>query len=523
MSKTKVGKLASQRSFVWEHFSQPVESKVICSHCKRSYSYTGGTTNLQNHLRNSHPFVLSKPAASSSVTTEQGTRPILAFGVRQSRTPCNAAEVSQISNLLVDWICLNMRPLGIVGDGGFVRLMSFLKPGFTVPSRTCVAGMIQKRHAKARKELVELLQDAPALALTTDAWTSKATMSYLTFTVHFVAADWTLRSYVLETTYFQEGHTANNLAAETNRVVESFGISTSSVKCIVHDEARNVMAASRLLKRELAWDFIACAAHRLQTCIRHAVAGTRQVEKLLADARRLVSHFHHSSKQTEALNERQVAISSNGGKALHLIQDVATRWNSGHAMLVRLLELKLAVMAVLQEDSAHKSLLLKDHQWTLAQEVVDTLGPAATATTLLGGERYCTMSLLLPIVSSLHRAWQRESDADDATLAISSFRARLVEELEDKFSIAAIDALSLPSLSSAIDPRSLLLGYLDSDEDKAAVKLELKRMASSIADLSSMSDDIGEGTEFNRFTMFACQTTLTHVLVEIVHLDISRS
>ncbi|XP_065181869.1 uncharacterized protein LOC135812429 [Sycon ciliatum] len=158
-------------------------------------------------------------------------------------------------------------------------------------------------------------------------------------------------------------------------------------------------------------------------------------------------------------------------------------------MLVRLLELKLAVMAVLQEDSAHKSLLLKDHQWTLAQEVVDTLGPAATATTLLGGERYCTMSLLLPIVSSLHRAWQRESDADDATLAISSFRARLVEELEDKFSIAAIDALSLPSLSSAIDPRSLLLGYLDSDEDKAAVKLELKRMASSIADLSSMSDD----------------------------------
>eukprot|EP00117_Sycon_ciliatum_P013849 scpid109007/ scgid14350/ len=63
MLTTKIGKLASERSFIWGQFLQAVDNKVICSHRKRSYSYTRGTMNLQSHLRTRHPFDISKPAA----------------------------------------------------------------------------------------------------------------------------------------------------------------------------------------------------------------------------------------------------------------------------------------------------------------------------------------------------------------------------------------------------------------------------------------------------------------------------
>ena len=78
------------RSSVWEHFSDPTaEKRTTCKHCKGSYKYTGGTTNLINHLKSSHPaFVggnsIFKQAAKVELSdierTVFGTKPIGAFG-----------------------------------------------------------------------------------------------------------------------------------------------------------------------------------------------------------------------------------------------------------------------------------------------------------------------------------------------------------------------------------------------------------------------------------------------------------
>ena len=120
------------------------------------------------------------------------------------------------------------------------------------------------------------------------------------------------------------------------------------------------------LRDEHGWDFQACAAHRLQTCIRHAISSSRPVSKLLAAARQMVGHFHHSAKSTEALNTKQQAMGSGGktGAPLRVVQDVPTRWNSSFLMLQRLLELRLPIMAVLEDPEltkpAHRQLLLKD-------------------------------------------------------------------------------------------------------------------------------------------------------------------
>ena len=63
-------------------------------------------------------------------------------------------------------------------------------------------------------------------------------------------------------------------------------------------------------------------------------------------SRALVGHFRRSSKATTALLNRQSCP-----KPKKLIQDCATRWNSQLLMLERLLELRLPVLAVLNDEA----------------------------------------------------------------------------------------------------------------------------------------------------------------------------
>ena len=73
-----------------------------------------------------------------------------------------------------------------------------------------------------------------------------------------------------------------------------------------------------------------------------------------------------------------------------------------------------------------RTLLLADHQWVLAEKLVEALGELEVATTSLGGEKYCTMSLVAPVIhgllekmdelsSSLH---QRHPSASSSMLVI---------------------------------------------------------------------------------------------------------
>ena len=502
---------SSQRSNVWDHFSQPVAKKAQCKHCLGKYTYTGGTTNLSNHLqtckafkdtrdsqKDSEPVSTAAAAADckKSVSTVVGTKPMQAFVVSQSRRPCSSVRASQIRGLIAGWVTSDMRPLGISNDPGFRQLMSFIEPSFTVPSRTTVASMVRRRHECAKKELAAKLADVTSIAITTDAWTSKAVVSFVTYTGHFVTDDWSLVSYVLETKRFSGSHTAVNLAAATNAVLDKFHIPVESLQCLVHDEAANQMAASRILRDEHGWDFQACAAHRLQTCIRHAISSSRPVSKLLAAARQMVGHFHHSAKSTEALNTKQQAMGSGGktGAPLRVVQDVPTRWNSSFLMLQRLLELRLPIMAVLEDPEltkpAHRQLLLKDGQWHLAKELVASLEGPAKATTVLGGQTYCTQSLVVPVAKSLLRTLQ--IDSAGSSMAIDEFRTTLAAEIEVKFSLDPFDPLSLPSLSAALDPRSRSLGFLDDDDDKAAVKVEILRRVREVTEDCEDSEECEE-------------------------------
>lgn len=62
------------------------------------------------------------------------------------------------------------------------------------------------------------LRSALRVAITCDAWTSRATVSYVTVTAHYVNSEWKLISYVLQLRAMDDSHTGANV-----RVYQSCG------------------------------------------------------------------------------------------------------------------------------------------------------------------------------------------------------------------------------------------------------------------------------------------------------------
>ncbi|XP_065891560.1 zinc finger BED domain-containing protein 4-like [Dysidea avara] len=243
-----------------------------------------------------------------------------------------------------------MRPISIVRDKGLTELLAFLEPNYRPPSTTHVSAQIRKDFEDGKAAVKKLLYDNTSIALTTDIWTSRATQSFATTTVHFLDQHWNLTTCVLESVHFPGHHTCK----------------------ILWDESQ--------------WASIVCVAHRLQNAVKHAVE-KQSMQKMLAKCRRLVGHFKHSALATNGLIKKQKTLGFK--KLLHVVQEVPTRWNSTFYMMQRLVQLKQPIRLYLEDTMAEdqiRSFDLSDHQWSVVKSILNLLEGVDQVTTTLSGE-----------------------------------------------------------------------------------------------------------------------------------------
>jgi hypothetical protein len=100
---------------------------------------------------------------------------------------------------------------------------------------------------------------------------------------------------------------------------------------------------------------------------------------------------------------------------LHVIADVATRWNSSYYAWVRLIKIKSYIETLLLEltyssdinskkDAKElQDIMLVEEEWDFLKELILILGPFEEATQYLGGEKYVTHSIMNPILKEIKR------------------------------------------------------------------------------------------------------------------------
>ena len=112
--------------------------------------------------------------------------------------------------------------------------------------------------------------------------------------------------------------------------MKEYKVDEQNIVAVVHDNARNMQVAID----KLGWEDVPCFAHTLQLVVTTGLE-LSQVSRLTAVGRKVVEHFKHSVVAMTSLKDKQQQLNL---LQHHLIQDVATKWNSTYFMMERLLE-----------------------------------------------------------------------------------------------------------------------------------------------------------------------------------------
>ena len=232
--------------------------------------------------------------------------------------------------------------------------------------------------------VIPSLKNADFYAATSDLWTSSANDPYLSFTVHFITNDWTLKSFCLDTLPLYEDHTGANIAEAIQDVLQNWSLSPEKLVATTTDNASNYISAFRSLN----WLRLSCFGHNLDLAINKAIKSD-QAQRALTRCRSLVELFSRSWKKTRDLREKQQLLDLPEHK---LLGDVCTRWGSTYTMIQRILEQQQAISSVIAEDRKNWYRMPSDQEIATLEVMANVLGPLSVLTDSLAAENHITVS-----------------------------------------------------------------------------------------------------------------------------------
>lgn len=213
----------------------------------------GATSNYARHLRRNHEDKLL--AYNDLVTKKKCESSIKFYCVPKSGSSAIATLTSsdtvRIDNALIEMICKDFEPLYICKRQGLQGLLNACVNGYTLPSYETVRyNMLPKKVMEIENCVHKLLSSCRHVALTVDIWSSRAMMSFIGVTVHFVTPQLEPGMAVLACRYFPGVHTAEAVQTAVSDIVIHWKIASKVIR-VLTDNGRNIIKAFRLPGFEL--------------------------------------------------------------------------------------------------------------------------------------------------------------------------------------------------------------------------------------------------------------------------------
>ena len=279
---------------------------------------------------------------------------------------------------------------------------------------------------------------------------------------YFLTSNWTLKTAVLETFEFNESHTADNIVKELKRVANNWGIA-EKVVCAVTDNASNMVAAIA----KAGWRHVPCFAHTLNLIVQDSIKASDELSAIQHKCKEIVSHFHRSVKSSDKLREVQQQQSL---PEVKLIQEVPTRWNSTYLMLDRFHQQFEAITTALCLLGQNHLCLPADKKEEI-QNALTCLRPFLEATEEISGEKYVSVSLIVPLTKIL----QQQYRSTHLTHALAGI---LSTELRHRF--LSIETAYVTAVSTLLDPRFKKIPFAN----QSALDQTIRRLTQELSALN---------------------------------------
>nr|XP_047912191.1 E3 SUMO-protein ligase ZBED1-like [Anser cygnoides] len=450
-----------RKSKVWNYYTKLGDAYVECNVCKKQLSFHNSTTTMREHLVRKHSI---RDTPLAQLKDDQSPEPeAAAHEAKRPRqtppesgpyhgAPCSDARAEVILELVLEMIFRDLHPLSVVRDKGFGLLLGYLEPAFALPAPARLAGMLRHRYGAVKQRVERYLQTAQALVVCLERWASRLGHSYLSISASFIDGEWRRARCLMETQRARRDEGEGALGEKLRAVLAEFGLPSQAVFCVVHDSPQPPAAAAH------GWAGLCCAARVLHLCI-EAGLEVEQVQEALSGARGIVRFFERDAKASGCLTSKLEALNKS---QLKLVLDAGSRWITTMEMCESLLELKWAILSVLEEHPRGAAAVqsLADHQWKLLQDLVAVLRTIKIAASFLREEQNASVSALMPCVHGIVAAIGQQ--AEEAGAAVRTVVGNIRAELTRRWGLAEEEkVLESPAvIASFLDPRFKELRFL---------------------------------------------------------------
>ena len=411
--------------------------KSKCKVCHKEITCAkGNTSSATRHAASFHKREWEEVQKKSKQAQQRTIQDC--FG-SQAAYGISSARRAKLNEKVVGLIVKDLQPLSVVEDDGFRELCQEMDRRYVLPSRKTVREkLLPEMYEKVMKKVQEELDKAKHVGITTDMWTSSSTDSFNTVTAHYLDALGKLKARILECALFEGRHTAEALEAELKKVAQKFRIE-SKLSAGVSDNAQNIKKALQ----DFGIPSIPCFAHSLNLVVHDGMKHSPDIVNLRDKVAATVSLTHRSCNAKASLMRCQKNLGSKDEKIL--IQSVPTRWNSLFLMLERFLELKDALVLFFAQEKSDKS--LTNEEWQDVEDLVQLLRPLYDATVEISGEKFTTMSKVIPLSNLLLSYYGSEAKE----CMVGRFKKELSKSLQARFRWA--EGFLNYAVATILDPR----------------------------------------------------------------------
>ena len=359
--------MSKKRSEIWRYFSESSNSrKVTCDLCKVQVSQGAdngkakSTTPLTRHLEKSHEkefaeFQKLKNAKKQKLETEDdGQTKLFNCRTKQERKQMlqtsigesfdrgkvldfKSDQAQKYHSKVFEMMILDLKPFDIVNNPGFIRLCYAFDRRFELASATYYRNLLAPTFEKIKSALKKLVEDDNPITfvITVDLW-SAYHLSYIGINIHYLRKFKRVK-FNLSCHCIDIKHTGENIRNEIIRKLIEWNLE-DKISLVVSDNASNMVKA---FEDNNPAPQVGCLSHTLQLVINDKIFTLDSVEKLIKKCRNLAKHANLSNAFYKELYDQE-RLQMNLAKEVRLKQDVATRWNSSHDMMARMLYLKPA-------------------------------------------------------------------------------------------------------------------------------------------------------------------------------------
>ena len=158
-------------------------------------------------------------------------------------------------------------PIYSVEKPGIKHLLHTFDPHFEPPSRNYMSRVaIPGLYNTTKDKVLKSIHGTEFFSSTTASNTSDP---YLGFTVHYINETWEIQSKCLQTLYFPESHTGENLSEGLCETLKSWGLNETKQVCITTDNGSNILSAVSMLN----WTPLSCFGHNLNLAVTNSTKG----------------------------------------------------------------------------------------------------------------------------------------------------------------------------------------------------------------------------------------------------------